>query len=90
MVKVRLHTGALGPWKEVVEQVRREDAHLALDAVVEQQPRRNGRPVGASSPPPLARMDSAVLHLHSLQTLQAKDKVPHRSARYQTVAAQCK
>jgi hypothetical protein len=46
------------------EQIGRQDAHLALEPVVEQQSRRNRWPVHASSPPPLARMQRCVGRLH--------------------------
>jgi hypothetical protein len=50
--------------EQIIEQIGRQDAHLALEPVVEQQSRRNRWPVHASSPPPLARMQRCVGRLH--------------------------
>lgn len=61
-------TVACGARKEFVEQVLGQHSHLPLQPLVEQQARGNGRPVGAPSPPPLARMEDAVLNLHCLQS----------------------
>jgi hypothetical protein len=51
-------------WKQVVEQILRQYSNLTLYAVVQQQARRDRRPVQTPSPPPLARMDNAILRVH--------------------------
>jgi hypothetical protein len=57
-----------GPREQVREEVLGQHAHLAVQTVVEQDSRRNGRAVETPSPPPLSRMEGAMLHLHDLHT----------------------
>jgi hypothetical protein len=50
--------------EQVVEEIFRQYPNFTLHAVVQQQSRRDRRPVQTPSPPPLARMDDAVLRVH--------------------------